>query len=623
MNDIINLLPDNIANQIAAGEVIQRPASAVKELLENAVDADATEIKLFVNDAGKALIQVIDNGKGMSETDARMSFERHATSKIKNIDDLFHIKTMGFRGEALASIAGVAQVELKTKKAGDSIGTYIQIENSVVISQEPVATNEGTNIVMKNLFFNVPARRNFLKSNASELRHIIDEFIRVSVAFPGLFFSLTSNGQEVFHLEKGSLKQRIIQILGNNYNAKLVSVKEETDYLDIYGFVGKPETAKKTRGDQYFFVNNRFIKSAYLNHAVMNAFSDMIAKDSFPMYTLFIDLDPSRLDINVHPTKQEIKFEDEKIIYAFVQSAVKHALAQYSVTPTLDFELDASIQQSEAVSQPFTPEKQFEASGSSLYNTFTQKNQAHFINSKSDLEHWGRAFPPFSKPPNQNAEVDFSNTDNTRKGNDFPSSIKEIRHVTSNKRPSSEELLQVHKTFIIAQNENGFIVIHQQNAHERVLYERFINAMKGKPIAIQRSLFPVTLEVTPADAVLINDLLPDLNLLGYQVEPFGNNTFVIQGSPADVPDGNEKASLEKMLEQYKHFSMDVSFSKREKLLRSMAWQQSVKAGTFLAGKEMGSLVEELFACEVSNTTPNGKPVFLEFKKDELDKMFGR
>src|SRR5664279_988694 len=277
--DIIQLLPDNIANQIAAGEVIQRPASAVKELLENAVDAGATEIKLLVNDAGKSLVQVIDNGKGMSETDARMSFERHATSKIKSIDDLFHIKTMGFRGEALASIAGVAQVELKTKKEEDVTATYIEIENSVVISQEPVATNEGTNIVMKNLFFNVPARRNFLKSNASELRHIVDEFIRVAIAFPELFFSLTSNGQEVFHLEKGSLKQRIIQILGNNYSAKLVSVKEETDYLNIYGFVGKPETAKKTRGDQYFFVNNRFIRSPYLNHDIMNAFSDMIEKD--------------------------------------------------------------------------------------------------------------------------------------------------------------------------------------------------------------------------------------------------------------------------------------------------------------------------------------------------------
>jgi DNA mismatch repair protein MutL len=619
--DIINLLPENIANQIAAGEVIQRPASAVKELLENAVDAGATEIKLFVNDAGKALVQVIDNGKGMSETDARMCFERHATSKIKNIDDLFQIKTMGFRGEALASIAGVAQVELKTKKTGESVGTFIEIENSIVKSQCPVATNEGTNISMKNLFFNVPARRNFLKSNASELKHIVDEFIRVAMAFPSLFFSLTSNGQEVFHLEKGSLKQRIIQILGNNYSAKLVSVKEETDYMNIYGFVGKPETAKRTRGDQYFFVNNRFIKSAYLNHAVMNAFSDMIPRDSFPMYTLFIDIDPSRLDINVHPTKQEIKFEDEKLIYAFVQSAVKHALAQYSVTPTLDFDLDASIQQTDAVSKPFTAEKQFSATGTSLYNTFTQKNQAHFIESKSDLEKWD---DNILKQNNlEHLSENRTQKTNFERDDFFSSSFKNHVQAVADKKPTSTSYLQIQKSFIIAENENGFIVIHQQNAHERILYERFTEALKGKPIAIQRSLFPAGIELAPADAVLLTELLPDLNILGYQVEPFGNNSFVVQGSPADVPDGNEKESLEKILEQYKHFNMDMSFSKREKLLRSMAWQQSIKAGIFLSEKEMETLVEDLFNCNINNTTPNGKPVFLEFKKDELDKMFGR
>jgi DNA mismatch repair protein MutL len=619
--DIINLLPENIANQIAAGEVIQRPASAVKELLENAVDAGATEIKLYVNDAGKAMVQVIDNGKGMSETDARMSFERHATSKINNIDDLFHIKTMGFRGEALASIAGVAQVELKTKKAGESIGTYIEIENSIIKLQEPVATNEGTNISMKNLFFNVPARRNFLKSNASELRQIVDEFIRVAMAFPSLFFSLTSNGQEVFHLEKGSLKQRIIQILGNNYSAKIVSVKEETDYINIYGFVGKPETAKKTRGDQYFFVNNRFIKSAYLNHAVMNAFSEMIAKDSFPMYTLFIDIDPSRLDINVHPTKQEIKFEDEKIIYAFVQSAVKHALAQYSVTPTLDFELDASIQQTDAVSKPFTPEKQFSATGTSLYSTFTKKNQAHFIDNKSDLQTWNDNLLKRNNSENSsknNFENQVQQTENF-----YPASFKNTVLPKANKNPTSEDFIQIQKSFIVAENENGFMVIHQQNAHERILYERFTEAMKGKPIAIQKSLFPAAIELSAADSVLLNELLPDLNILGYDVEPFGNNSFLIQGSPADVPDGNEKDSLEKILEQYKHFNMDMSFSKREKLLRSMAWQQSIKAGTYLSQKEMKALIEDLFNCNINNTTPTGKPVFLEFKKGELDKMFGR
>lgn len=608
--DIIQLLPDNIANQIAAGEVIQRPASAVKELLENAVDAGANEIRLIVNDAGKALIQVIDNGKGMSETDARMAFERHATSKIKSIDDLFTIKTMGFRGEALASIAAVAQVELKSKREEDETGVFIEIENSQVIKQEPIATATGTSIAMKNLFFNVPARRNFLKSNAAELRHIVDEFIRVAMSFPEIFFSFTSNGQQVFYLEKGSMKQRLVQILGNSYVSKLVPVQEQTDYLNIYGFVGKPETAKKTRGDQYFFVNNRFIKSAYLNHAVMNAFDEMIAKDSFPMYCLFIDLDPSQVDINVHPTKQEIKFEDEKIVYAFVQSAVKHALAQFSITPTLDFELDASIQSLDAVSKPFTEEKKSSASSSSLYNSFTKKHQSHFIESKSELKHW-KSF--YDKPQESSIETQV----------DTPALLN------TNIKLQTDNLVQLHNSFILMQTEKGYYLVHQQNAHERILYERFALAVEGKPIATQQSLFPATMELAAADAVLLNELLPDMHQLGYQLEPFGNNTFVIQGTPADISGGgsqgavSEKTAIEKMLEQYKHFSSDLKFSKREKLLRSLALQHSVKAGTVLSAKEMKVLVEDLFNCQTPNSTANGKPTYLEFKKDELDKLFGR
>lgn len=610
--DIIQLLPDNIANQIAAGEVIQRPASAVKELLENAVDAGANEIKLIVNDAGKALIQVIDNGKGMSDTDARMCFERHATSKIKNIEDLFHIKTMGFRGEALASIAAVAQVELKSKKEDESIGTYIEIDNSVVKKQEPVAMERGTSIAMKNLFFNVPARRNFLKSNPSELRHIMDEFIRVSMSFPDIFFSLTSNGQEVFHLERATLKQRIVQILGNSYQSKLVTVEEQTDYMNIYGFVGKPETAKKTRGDQYFFVNNRFIKSAYLNHAVMGAFDSMIAKDSFPMYTLFIDLDPAQLDINVHPTKQEIKFEDEKIVYAFVQSAVKHALAQFSISPTLDFELDPSIQQLDSVSKPFTDEKKSSVASSSLYNTFSQKNQAHFIENKSELKHWREFYEP---APKQSSEFSSSSTIEDLPTPLFPEKNREV----SDENP----LQQIHSTYILVQNDMGFLVIHQQNAHERILYERFIKAVEGKPIAIQQSLFPQTIELASADVAVLTELLPDLHFLGYHLEPFGNNTFVMQGTPADVEQGNEKAAIEKMLEQYKHFSSDLKYSKREKLIRSLAWQQSIKAGKVLTQKEMKSIVQELFICDTPNITATGKPTYTTFKKLELDRMFGR
>ncbi|HMU08497.1 MAG TPA: DNA mismatch repair endonuclease MutL [Ferruginibacter sp.] len=611
MPDIIQLLPDNIANQIAAGEVIQRPASAVKELLENAVDAGADEIKLIINDAGKSLIQVIDNGRGMSETDARMAFERHATSKIKSIDDLFRIKTMGFRGEALASIAAVGQVELKTKRTEDETGVYIEIENSQVVKQEPVAATVGTSIAMKNLFFNVPARRNFLKSNAAELRHIVDEFIRVAMSFPDIFFSLSSNGQQVFHLEKGSMKQRIVQILGNSYSAKLVPVQEQTDYMNIYGFVGKPETAKKTRGDQYFFVNNRFIKSAYLNHAVMNAFNEMIAKDSFPMYTLFIDLDPSQVDINVHPTKQEIKFEDEKIVYAFVQSAVKHALAQFSIMPTLDFELDPSIQSLDAVSKPFTEEKKSSASASSLYKTFTQKNQSHFIESKSELKHW-KALGAAEE-----------NEKTGSQGDRYERQAELHASVTTNYKPQTDYLLQLHNSFIVAQTSKGYYLIHQQNAHERILYERFALAVEGKPIAAQQSLFPATMELAAADAVLLNELLPELNHLGYLLEPFGNHTFVIQGTPADIDQGNERSAIEKMLEQYKHFSNDLKFSKREKLLRSLSLQQSIKAGTSLTEKEMKVLVEDLFNCSTPNTTANGKPTYLEFKKDELDRMFGR
>lgn len=608
--DTILLLPDNIANQIAAGEVIQRPASAVKELLENAVDAGATSVRLIINDAGKSLVQVIDNGKGMSETDARMCFERHATSKIRNIDDLFHIRTMGFRGEALASIAAVAQVELRTKKKEEETGSYIEIENSSVIKQEPVAAPEGTSIAMKNLFFNVPARRNFLKSNAAEMRHIVDEFTRVALSFPEIFFSLSSNGQQLFHLEAGTLKQRIIQLLGNSYNTKLVSVKEHTDYLNIYGFAGKPETAKKTRGDQYFFVNNRFIRSPYLHHAVMNAYQDMIPPDSFPMYVLFIDLDPTQVDVNVHPTKQEIKFEDEKIVYAFVQAAIKHALAQFSVTPTLDFDLDASIQQLPSVQQPFTDEKKSAAAASALFKGFTQKNQAHAIEGsrKSGLKHWKDFYEDgeaAKKTPDPAPEDHFETEPS-------PFTLQE-----------DVELTQLLNTYILLSRKNSFLLIHQQAAHERVLYERMHAAAEGKTMPAQQSMFPSSLELSPSDALLLEELLPELRQLGYTIEPFGKNSFVIQGTPADVEDGNEKNVIDFMLEQFKHFSSDLKFSKREKLIRSLARQQAVKSGVRLTGREIRILVADLFNCRMPNAAPDGNPVFLEFKEDTLAKMFGK
>lgn len=610
MSETIHLLPDHIANQIAAGEVIQRPASAVKELLENAVDAGATEIRLIINEAGKSLIQVIDNGKGMSKKDAQNAFARHATSKIRSIEDLFEIRTMGFRGEALASIAAVAQVQLKTKRPEDEVGTEVTIENSKVIETSPVATPVGTSISMKNLFFNVPARRNFLKSNSAELKHILEEFTRVALAFPEIYFNLHNNGQEVYHWDAGSFKQRAIQVLGNHYQSKLVTVGEHTDYLTISGFVGKPETAKKTRSDQYFFVNRRFIKSAYLHHAIANAFDGLIAKDSFPSYILYIDVDPSKVDINVHPTKQEIKFEDDKIIYAFVQAAIKHALAQFSIAPSLDFSLDADIQQLDAIQKPFSDSQVQETSRKSLYEGFTQKNQAHFIpkTGQAGQQDW-KSF--FTDLPSANQEFIVK-----------PSSMGLYKEDASLSVPEDAFLMQLHQTYIIAPTKSGIIIIHQQLAHERVLYEKYQKA-SAQPHATQKSLFPVVLELSASDAVLLEEMVEDLSNIGYEIEAFGQNSFIIQGIPADVLAGNEKNAIELLLEQFKHFSADLKFSKREKLIRCMARQMAIKAGQNLSQKEMHSLIESLSECDIPNTTASGAPTFIEFNEAYLDRLFSK
>lgn len=441
------------------------------------------------------------------------------------------------------------------------------------------------------------------------MRHIVDEFTRVAMAFPDIRFSLMNNGQPLFQLEAGSLKQRIIQLLGNNYNTRLVAVKENTDYMNIYGFAGKPETAKKTRGDQYFFVNNRFIRSAYLNHAVMSAYQEMIPGDSFPMYVLFIDLDPAVVDVNVHPTKQEIKFEDEKIVYAFVQAAIKHALAQFSVTPALDFDLDAGIQQLSSIQQPFTEEKKSAAAAGSIFKSFTQKHQAHFIepSKESNLKHWKEFYEsPETKPAANEAETAGA-----------------TQHSAPFHIHDDTELTQLLNTYITVPTAAGFLLVHQQAAHERVMYEQLKAASTGKAIASQQSMFPVTLELTPADAVLLQELMEDLRQLGYLVEPFGKNSFVIQGTPADVETGNEKHVIDMLLEQYKHFNTDLKFSRREKLIRSLARQQSVKAGTRLTEREMRQLITDLFSCEQPNTGPDGNPVWLEFKQEQLERMFGK
>ena len=613
MADLIQLLPNHIANQIAAGEVIQRPSNAVKELLENAVDAGASEIKLFVEDAGKALIQVVDNGKGMNERDARNSFERHATSKIRAIEDLFKIKTMGFRGEALASIASVSQVIVRTKTAESELGTEIEIENSKVLKQEPCACPTGTSISMKNLFFNVPARRNFLKSNTVELKNILDEFIHIALAHPDIFFSYTNNGQEVYHLEKGSLKQRIVQLMGNAFSSKMVAVEEQTDYLNIRGFIGKPETAKKTRGDQYLFVNNRFIRSSYLTHAIVSSFESMIPEKSFPFFAIFLELDPAKYDVNVHPTKQEIKFEDEKIVYAFIKSAIRHALAQFSIAPAIDFDLDPTIQQLDAVSNPFSEIKQDSAKTGSLYKSFVAQHQAHRIESKSNLGNW----KDFFETNNNEKPLIQSSIDEQQEIN-----VSNSKSLTALNPTDFGEILQVNKTYILFETANGVTFIQQQLAHQQILYRKFNASWESKSMPIQQNLFPVALNLSPGDSALLTEILPDLLHMGYKLEPFGQHSFLLQGSPSDHPSENDQSVIEMILENVKDGISGLHKSFRERIARTLAKKHGVKTGVMLSADEMRVIIEQLAELSQSNTHFEGKPTFIEVKKDYLSTVFG-
>lgn len=622
--NIIHHLPPNIANQIAAGEVIQRPASAVKELLENAVDAGATEIQLVVVDAGKSLLQVIDNGRGMSEADARNCFGRHATSKIKAIDDLFHIRTMGFRGEALASVAAVSQVLLRTKREEDELGTEVEIENSHVLRQDPCQSSTGTSISMKNLFFNVPARRNFLKADAVEMKHITEEFMRVALSFPQVYFSLHSNGKELFHLDAGTLKQRIVQLMGSSYASKLVQVNEKTDYLTINGFIGKPETAKKTRGDQFLFVNNRFIRNPYLNHAVVSAFEEMIPSGCFPFFVLFLDMDPSQVDVNVHPTKQEIKFTDEKIVYAFVRSAIRHALAQFSVAPSMDFGLDASIQQLDAVAKPFTADKQQEATAGSLYKSFVDRHQAHRIETGSNLRNWKDFFDPTgSSSTSGSSEVGGSfNFAEPAMQSAQPNTSASVYKPSSSAQPlPGAVVFQQNLTYIVTASDQSVLIYHQQLLHQQVLFEKFKATWEGKAIPVQQSMFPQAIQLSPADAQLLQGILPDLLQMGYQLEPFGSNAFLLQGSPADHVSENDAAVIEMILEDVKDIGSTLHRSYKERMAKTLARKHAIKAGKTLTVEEMRDLLERISCCENPVMHFDGKPLLVEMKGSFLSDTF--
>jgi DNA mismatch repair protein MutL len=609
--DIIRLLPDNIANQIAAGEVIQRPASAVKELLENAIDAGATQIKLIVKQAGKSLVQVIDNGCGMSDTDARMCFEKHATSKISAAEDLFNIRTMGFRGEALASIAAIAQVELKTRQTAESVGTMIEIEGMKVLKQEPCQTTEGTSIAMKNLFFNVPARRNFLKSDTVELKNILEEFQRIALAHPKIGFQFFNNDYEMYHLKPGNLKQRVVAIFGDNYAQKLVPVEEKSYALHVYGFVGKPEFSKKTRGEQFIYVNNRFIKSPYLNHAVAMAYEQMIPQGSHPFYVLFLDLDPSKIDINVHPAKYEIKFDDEKLVYTFVNLGVKHAMGAYSVSPTLDFNQEHHLNSNDTftqqprgwleITQHATSKDAKKYAPPSDFQTLTQRDQ-------NNLKNWENAFDTAG-----NKQLTTNNEQQT----------------TNNKQQTEEHEVykeaipphQIQKRYIVSQIKSGFILIDQQAAHERIMFERYLKLLDRNKNESQRQLFPQNLELNALDAQILLQILPEINNLGFDIQEFGKNSFVIHGFPADILQGDEKKMIEELIEQFKMNSQVTKLSKRENLAKSLAYSSGIKAGKTLSVEEMKTLIDELFACDKAYTAPNGRFTFITITNDELDKRF--
>ncbi|EDM34395.1 DNA mismatch repair protein [Pedobacter sp. BAL39] len=615
MSDIIQLLPDSVANQIAAGEVVQRPASAVKELLENAIDAGATKIQLILKDAGKALIQVIDNGCGMSITDARMCFERHATSKVRKAEDLFAIRTMGFRGEAMASIAAIAQVELKTRRHEDELGTLIHIEGSEVVSQEPVAASEGTSICIKNLFFNTPARRNFLKSNPAEMRHVIDEFQRVSLAYPAIAFSLHHDGVEIYRLPSSVLKQRVVHLFGNNYNQRLIPVEEETSIINLKGFIGKPEFAKKTRGEQFFFVNNRFIKDNYLNHAVNRAYEDLLPDDHFPLYVLFIDIDPAKIDVNVHPTKTEIKYLDEKSIYAILHSAVKRSLGRFNISPTIDFDQETGFS---GMITPKAPEEIVPPSISFNpdFNPFSEdkpQKETHFSRNYSggispSTKNWGSLYEIANHAPEEQTSMELPG---------LPADDSLV--------PVQKQLMQLHNKYIISQIKSGLMVIDQQAAHERILYERFSLHLEDRKGASQQSLFPQTVTLSHNDYELAKSLLDDIKSLGFEVREFGKNTLVIEGIPVDLGSNNinETQLFEHLIEGFKNSQQELKLDKRDALARSMARNSSIKSGAVLGQQEMNTLIEELFACKSPNFSISGKPVIQTIGLTELDKKFDK
>ncbi|MCU0370024.1 MAG: DNA mismatch repair endonuclease MutL [Bacteroidales bacterium] len=611
MADIIQLLPDSVANQIAAGEVILRPASAVKELLENAIDAGATEINLIVKDAGKTLIQVVDNGSGMSERDARMSFERHATSKIRQANDLFAIRTLGFRGEALASIAAIAQVEMKTRRHEDELGTIVEVEGSRVKNQDNCSCPAGTSILVKNLFFNVPARRSFLKTEAAELKHIIDEFFRVALVYPEVRFTFHQNQKPLYQLPPGNRKQRIISLFGSGYNERLVPVEHISDAISITGFVGKPEYARKTRGEQFFFVNGRYIRHPYLHHSIENAYRELIPVESVPSYFIYIDTDPGTIDINIHPTKTEVNFLDSKVIYAVIRSAVRQSLGLHNILDSIDFDVERSLDFTiSGVDRPIR--NPFDVPPSD-FDPFNQHNPQ----GKTGGESWQK--PSVKGWENLYDQNDIQFIPSPREEGLF----SDMDLQTGPDDTGKANVFQFQNRYIISSIKSGLVLIDQQRAQERILYERYLDRFRQHQHAVQQELFPCQVSFSLSDASLLDDILEEMSVIGFHLNKLGKNTFVVSGTPAGMPETDIQALLESFLDAYKKNLVEFDLEKTTNLARSLACSLSAKSGRQLFTEEMIHLIDELFSCKAPELTPDGQKVFTIIPLDQIQQMLNR
>lgn len=617
MSDIINILPDSVANQIAAGEVVDRPASAVKELLENAVDAGATQIQLILKDAGRTLIQLIDNGCGMSDSDARLCFERHATSKIKKSDDLFAIHTMGFRGEALASIAAIAQVELKTRLHDSELGTIVNIEGGEIKSQSPCSCNKGTSMAIKNLFFNVPARRNFLKKDSVELAHIEEIFRRVTLTNCGTSFTMYHNGKMLYDLKAGTLAQRVCSIYGNIYKERLYPIQETSDVVEISGYVSKPEYTRKTRGEQYLFVNDRFIKHPALSSAVEKAYSDVIPDRSFPSYFLKLKVDPSRIDVNIHPTKTEVKFIDEHAIFAILRAATKKAIGQFTIANELNFEPSSPLD-IRPVPDGYIPQNPTIKINPS-YNPFnTQRPAYNAPTAKStstndrprgaaiDTELSQKALNFFD--PLELTPTDFGNAETP---------AETATHTTE----LSEGCFQIANHWIVGKMKSGVLVVDQQLAHERIWYERLMD--QARPVSSQQLLFPINCTFTPADGEILTELIPELKTRGFELEPLGKHTFVVTATPCGLQEEQMQTMLEQMISDYKGSMLEKFANRDHNLCKTLARQLAVKVGKALQPAEMQQIIADLFCCHAPETSPSGKRTMMILNEKDIDEMMRR